>query len=340
MVFCPLIASIATRALNSAVNCRRFLVVIVSPCLEAMILHLKYLSEFWGAAQGAPKSADRNVEGAVEMMLDTTQNYGQALTAERLFSWHAALFPTNRIGMEKIGVGAWRDGGTGPMQVISVPIGEEHVHFEAPVAAHLDTEMTAFLDWLNSNADIDLVLKAGLAHIWFVTIHSFNDGNGRVARAIDDLLLARSEDSPQRFYSVSSQIRHERSAYYSILEHTQKGTMDVTSWLEWFLACLGRAMDGAQTIPANVFAKASFWEKNAGIAMNDRQRLMLNRLLDGFEGKLTTSEYAKLANCSQDTALRDVIVLVEHGILMKNPAGGRSASYSLINKPTQDRSSK
>jgi Fic family protein len=278
---------------------------------------------------GALKWADRNVEGAVEMMLDATRNYRQLLTAERLFSWHAALFSTGRSGMKKVRVGAWRDDSTGPMQVVSGPIGKEHVHFEAPAAARLDAEMTAFLDWFNLNAGIDLVLKAGLAHLWFVTIHPFDDGNGRTARAIADLLLARSEDSPQRFYSVSSQIQQERSAYYSILGHTQKGTMDVTSWLEWFLGCLGRAMDGAQTILGNVLAKASFWETNSNIAMNDRQRLVLNRLLDGFEGKLTTSKYAKLAKCSQDTALRDIMALVEHGVLIKNPAGGRSVSYSL-----------
>jgi Fic family protein len=282
---------------------------------------------------GALKRAGRNVEGAVEMMLDATRNYNQPLTVERLFSWHAALFPAGRSGMRKVRVGAWRDNSTGPMQVVSGSIGKEHVHFEAPAAARLEAEMTAFLDWFNLDTNIDLVLKAGLAHLWFVTIHPLDDGNGRAARAIADLLLARSEDSPQRFYSVSSQIQQERSAYYSILEHTQKGTMDVTSWMEWFLGCLDRAMDGAQTILSNVLAKASFWETNSRIAMNDRQRLVLNRLLDGFEGKLITSKYATLAKCSQDTALRDIMTLVEHSILIKNPAGGRSVSYSLINKP-------
>jgi Fic family protein len=278
---------------------------------------------------GALKSADRNVEGIVEMMLDATRHYNQPLTAERLFAWHASLFPTGRSGMTKIRAGAWRDDSTGPMEVVSGPIGKERVHFQAPPAPRLDGEMRAFLDWFNANADIDPVMKAGLAHLWFVTIHPFDDGNGRIARAIADMALARSEDSPQRFYSMSAQIRQERNAYYGILEETQKGTLDITPWMEWFLGCLGRAIDGAQTTLATVLTKARFWEANAGIAINDRQRLVLNRLLDGFEGKLTTSKYAKLAKCSQDTALRDILPLVEHGILVRNPEGGRSTSYAL-----------
>jgi Fic family protein len=278
---------------------------------------------------GALKPADRNVEGAVEMMIDATRNYSQPLTSERLFSWHASLFPAGRSGMRKVRVGAWRDDSTGPMQVVSGPIGKERVHFEAPAAARLEAETTAFLCWFNSNSDIDLVLKAGLAHLWFVTIHPLDDGNGRIARTITDLVLARSENSPQRFYSVSARIQQERSAYYGILEHTQKGTMDVTSWMEWFLDCLGRAMQGAQIILANVLTKASFWKTNAGVMLNDRQRKVLNHLLDGFEGKLTTSKYAKLVKCSQDTALRDILALVEQGILLRNPEGGRSVSYSL-----------
>jgi len=278
---------------------------------------------------GALKSADRKVEGIVEMMLDATRHYNQPLTAERLFAWHASLFPTGHSGMTKIRAGAWRDDSTGPMDVVSGPVGKEGVHFQAPPALRLDGEMRAFLDWFNANADIDPVMKAGLAHLWFVTIHPFDDGNGRIARAIADMALARSEDSTQRFYSMSVQIRQERNAYYGILEETQKGSLDITPWMEWFLGCLGRAINGAQTTLATVLTKARFWEANAGIAINDRQRLVLNRLLDGFDGKLTTSKYAKLAKCSQDTALRDILSLVEHGILVRNPEGGRSTSYAL-----------
>jgi Fic family protein len=266
------------------------------------------------------------------MMLDATRHYDQALTTERLFSWHASLFPTGRSGMTKINTGAWRDDSTGPMEVVSGPIGKERVHFQAPTAKRLDGEMRTFLEWFNANADIDPVLKAGLAHLWFVTIHPFDDGNGRIARAIADMVLARSENSPQRFYSMSAQIRQERAAYYDILEETQKGTLDITPWMEWFLGCLGRAIDGAQTLLGTVLAKARFWEAIAGSTINERQRLVLNRLLNGFEGKLTTSKYATLAKCSQDTALRDILPLVEHGILVRNPEGGRSTSYALNEK--------
>jgi Fic family protein len=278
---------------------------------------------------GVLKPADRNVEGVVEMMLDATRGYNQPLTRKRLFAWHASLFPTERSGMTKIKAGAWRDDSTEPMEVVSGPLGKEHVHFQAPAARRLDGEMRAFLYWFNATANIDPVLKAGLAHLWFVTIHPFDDGNGRVARAIADMALARSESSPQRFYSMSAQIRQERNAYYGILEETQKGTMNVTPWMAWFLGCLGRAIDGAQIMLGAVLAKARFWEKVAGVAINERQRLVLNRLLDGFEGKLTTSKYAKLAKCSQDTALRDILPLVDHGILVRNPEGGRSTSYAL-----------
>jgi len=282
-----------------------------------------------GMDVGGLKPADRHVEGIVEMMLDSTGRYDQALTAERLFAWHAALFPTGRSGMRRITVGAWRDDSTGPMEVVSGPIGKERVHLTAPAAARVDQEMTVFLDWFNRPADIDEVLKAGLSHLWFVTVHPFDDGNGRIARATADMALARSEKSSHRFYSMSTQIRQERTAYYDILERTQKGTMDVTPWMEWFLGCLGRALDGAQEILRDVLAKARFWDSVRDVPLNDRQRLVLNRLLDGFEGKLTTSKYAKLATCSQDTALRDILRLVERGILVRGPEGGRSTSYAL-----------
>ena len=278
------------------------------------------------------EAADRHVEGVVEMMLDATRHYDQPLTAERLFASHASLFPTGRSGMRKIGVGAWRDDSTGPMQVVSGPIGRERVHFEAPASPKLNREMKAFLDWFNQDRtepETDAVLKAGLAHLWFVTVHPFDDGNGRIARAIADLALARSEQSPQRFYSMSAQIRQERAAYYDILEQTQRGTLDVTPWMEWFLGCLGRAIDGAQMTLAAVLQKGRFWQALRDVPINERQRLVLNRLLDGFEGNLTTSKWAKIAKCSSDTALRDVAELIDRGILLRNPAGGRSTSYAL-----------
>jgi Fic family protein len=283
-----------------------------------------------GMDVGALTPADRDVEGVVEMMLDATQNYDKPLTKERLFNWHAALFPTGRSGMSRIKVGAWRDDRTGPMQVVSGPIGRELVHCEAPPADRLKKEMRAFLVWFESKTAIDLVLKAALAHLWFVTIHPFDDGNGRIARAIADMVLARSEGSAQRFYSMSAQIRIERNAYYQMLEVTQKGDLDVTSWLEWFLACLDRAFDGAEKTLASVMTKARFWEKHGGAAFNDRQRATINRLLDGFEGKLTTSKWATLAKCSQDTALRDIDDLIKRGVLAKDTGGGRSTSYSLV----------
>jgi len=280
----------------------------------------------------ALKPADRHVEGVVEMMVDATSNYDQPLTAERLFAWHASLFPTGRSAMTSIRTGAWRDDRTGPMQVISGPVGKEHVHFEAPKADQVDTGMHAFLAWFETPSDMDLVLKAGLAHFWLVTIHPFEDGNGRIARAVADMALSRSENSPQRFYSMSAQIRQERNAYYDILEQTQKGTMDITHWMDWFLGCLGRAIDGAQTALSAVLAKARFWDRIKNVQLNDRQRLVINRFMDGFEGKLTTSKYAALTKSSQDTAHRDILDLIEHGVLIRNPEGGRSTSYSLAER--------
>ena len=272
---------------------------------------------------------DRNVEGAVELMLDATENYAEPLTAERLESWQAALFPTGRSGLRSIITGAWRDDATGPMQVVSGPIGRERVHFEAPPATRVDEDMQAFLDWFNAPPETDEVLKAGLAHLWFVTIHPFDDGNGRIARAITDMALARSEGTSQRFYSMSSQIRRERDAYYRILERTQKGTSDVTDWMLWFVACLGRAIDAAETNVSAILDRARFWERLAGVPLNDRQRQVLNLLLEDFQGPLTTSRWARLTHCSQDTALRDITDLVEGGVLVRGPGGGRSTSYGL-----------
>jgi Fic family protein len=285
-----------------------------------------------GIDVGALKPADRNVEGVVEMMLDATERYDEPLTTERLFSWEAALFPTGRSGMTKINTGAWRDDSKGPMQVISGPVGRERVHFQAPSAAQLEGEINTFLDWFNADSSTDPVLKAGIAHLWYVTIHPFEDGNGRIARAITDMALARSEESSQRFYSMSTQIRQERKGYYEILEATQKGALDITPWLAWFLNCLSSAIEGAHTTLAAVLTKARFWEGVAGKAINERQRMILNRLLDGFEGKLTTSKYAKIAKSSTDTALRDLLSLQEQGIIVRNPEGGRSTSYELVAK--------
>jgi Fic family protein len=273
--------------------------------------------------------SDRDVDGVVDMMLDATSNYAQPLTPERLFGWHAALFPTGRSGLHKITVGAWRNDSTGPMQVVSGPVGRQKVHYEAPAAARVGKEMERFLSWFQAPGDTDPLFIAGLAHLWFVTIHPFDDANGRIARAIADMALARSEGSPQRFYSMSAQIRRERNEYYSMLELTQKGDLDVTSWQEWFLSCLRRAIEGSGDSLNSVLTKARFWERFAQQPFNARQIKVLNALLNGFDGKLTTSKWAKLTNSSQDTAYRDILDLIERGALRKDLGGGRSTSYSL-----------
>ena len=283
-----------------------------------------------GVDIGALAPADRHVDGVVEMMLDATQNYKKPLTEKRLFGWHASLFPTGHSGMTKIRTGAWRDAKAGPMQVVSGPLGRERVHFEAPDAKLVKREMKSFLVWLVGPDETDPVLRAGIAHLWFVTIHPFEDGNGRIARAIADLALARSEDSAQRFYSMSAQIRQERKTYYDLLEQTQKGDLDITEWLSWFLACLGRAIGNADEMLGAVLKKAQFWEVHRAAALNDRQRLMLNKLLDGFEGNLTTTKWAKIAKCSTDTALRDITALIDAGILQKGTAGSRSTHYVFV----------
>lgn len=276
--------------------------------------------------------ADRDVEGIVEMMLDATGNFDQVLTAERLFAWHAALFPTGRSGMTKINVGAWRADETGAMQVVSGPMGKEVVHYEAPPADRIDFEMEQFLSWFDDPGQTHPLIVAGLAHLWFVTIHPFDDGNGRIARAIADMALARSEKTPQRFYSMSSQIQLERNEYYRMLEWTQNGGLDVTRWQDWFLNCLQRAIEGSAEHLASVMTKAKFWNQFATTPFNDRQIKVMNRVLDGFKGKLTTTKWAKLAKCSQDTAYRDILDLVERGALQKDPGGGRSTSYSLVDE--------
>jgi Fic family protein len=283
-----------------------------------------------GMEVGGLVAVDRDVEGVVDMMLDATTNYAQPLTADRLFGWHAALFPTSRSGLHKITVGNWRNDSGGPMQVVSGPIGRQKVHYEAPPAARVSEEIRRFLIWFEAPDHTDPLFVAGLAHLWFVTIHPFDDGNGRIARAIADMALARSEGSKQRFYSMSAQIRRERSDYYITLERTQTGGLDVTSWQEWFLSCLRRAIEGSQTTLSAVLKKAHFWERFAQQSLNARQVKVLNKLLDDFEGKLTTSKWAKLTKCSQDTAYRDVLDLVERGALRKDSGGGRSTSYSVV----------
>ena len=270
--------------------------------------------------------AGREVEGVVETMLDATQNFDKPLTKERLFRWHAALFPTARSDMSKLMVGGWRSEAEGPMQAVSAPAGKEQ---EAPAASLLDREMSWFMAWVNETGSMDLVFRSALTHLQFVTIHPFDDGNGRIARAIADWFLARSENSAQRFYSLSAQIRQEQKAYYDILERTQKGTLDITPWMEWFLGCLDRAIDATETTLAAVLRKARFWERLADTGINDRQFFVLNRMLGGLEGKLTSTRWASIGNCSHDTALRDIQYLVDKDVLVKNPAGGRSTSYSL-----------
>ena len=283
---------------------------------------------------GALTPADRNVEGIVQMILDATQNYDKPITKERLFGWHAAVFPTGYSGLLKITVGRWRRPEAGPMQVLSGPYGKEHVHYEAPDAMLIEKEMHAFIAWFNRDVPgLDLVLKAAIAHLWFETIHPFEDGNGRIGRALADMLLARSERSAQRFYSISAQIKLEQGQYYDHLEETQKGDLDITGYLDWFLGCLNRAFEGAETILADVLRKAKFWELHTGESFNDRQKLLINRLLDGIEGKLTSSKWAKIAKTSQDTAGRDIEGLLRADVLVKEPGRGRSTSYTIVVTP-------
>ncbi len=309
--------------------------VIKSSAIEGALLDAEQvrssIARRLGLDFGGNVQSSRDIEGVVEMMLDATQKYAEPLTAERLFGWHASLFPTGRSGMRRITVGAWRPAEIGPMQVVSGPVARERVHFEAPAADRLQHEVSVFLDWFEAANGIDPVLKAGIAHFWFVTIHPFEDGNGRISRAIADMALARAEGTTERFYSMSTQIEAEKKQYYLNLEQSQKGGMDITSWLEWFLGCLGRAVAGAEEGLAGVLRKAKIWERiNNQSPVNERQRTVINRLLDGFEGKLSTSKYARLAKCSGDTALRDVKILLDRGVLVQDAGGGRNTSYRLV----------
>jgi len=282
-----------------------------------------------GVDIGATAPADRHVDGVVEMVLDATGNADAPLTRERLFGWHAALFPTGFSGLSKIRIGAWRDDSRGAMQVVSGPVGNWRVHYEAPSADRLDAEIGRFLDWLNGEPGEPALIRAGIGHLWFVTLHPFEDGNGRIARAVGDLLLTRADGSPMRYYSLSAQIQRDRRAYYDILERTHKGAMDITDWLSWFLDALNRAVQAAHATLDAGLARARFWQNCAGIPMNPRQVRLLNMLLDGFTGRLTSSKWAAIAGCSQDTALRDISELLARGLLRRTSAGGRSTAYEL-----------
>jgi Fic family protein len=272
----------------------------------------------------------RDVEGVVEMMMDATQNHKELLTKDRLFDWHAALFPTGRSGMYKITVDEWRKDDKGPMQVVSGPMGKEKVHFEAPESLLIDKEMEQFIKWFNGEKNIDDILAAAIAHLWFITIHPFDDGNGRITRAITEMQLARSDKNGQRFYSLSNQILKERKAYYEILEKSQRGDLNITDWVLWFLDCLKKAIEYSDVMLSEVLRKARFWNLHKETVLNERQRKIINKLFDGFFGKLTTSKWAKICKCSTDTALRDIQDLERKGVLQKEPGGGRSTSYKLI----------
>ena len=271
--------------------------------------------------------SERHVDGIVDLMIDATRNYDKDLNKERLFSWHSALFQSGRSGMYRILAGQWRDDSTGPMQVVSGTLGKEKVHFQAPPAALIENEMRLFLDWFNLEHKTDLLLKAAIAHLWFVTIHPFEDGNGRIARALSDMLLARSDEQSYRFYSMSTQLRKERNSYYDMLEKTQKGSLDITNWLEWFLNALLHSIENSENVLEKIINKHYFWVKYARININDRQRKILNLLMDDFDGVLNTTKWAKIGKCSQDTALRDIQDLIEKEILVKSNQGGRSTNY-------------
>lgn len=272
---------------------------------------------------------DRNVEGVVDMMLDATQKYDAPLNHERIFGWHAALFPTGWSGMNRIDTGCYR---SGEMQVVSGPMGKERVHFQAPSPHVVFNEMDEFLNWMNQETRMDGVLKAAIAHFWFIIIHPFDDGNGRIARAISDMLLARSENSSQRFYSFSNQILSEKKGYYEVLQKVQHSSGDITEWLVWFLNCLYRALLDTDQTMKKVLRKAEFWDRHQETQLNSRQRLMLNKLLEGFDGKLKSSKWSKISKCSADTALRDIKDLMDKGILQQEASGGRSTNYELADE--------
>lgn len=318
---------------NEAVLNTLTLDVVKSSEIEGEILELQQVRSSIARRLGIDivkaVDSDSHVDGIVEMMLDATQRYDTPLTKDRLFGWHAALFPTGWSNLYKITVGDWRKDTAGPMQVVSEPVGKEKVHYQAPGSDRLEYEMKRFLDWFENEQETDLVLKAAVAHLWFVTIHPFEDGNGRIARAITDMLLARSDKSTKRFYSMSSQVRIERKQYFDKLELSQKGNSDITEWVLWFLECLIHAIESTEEILSTILNKAEFWKAHSSAILNERQQKIINRMLDGFDGKLTTSNWAKINKCSQDTALRDIQDLINKDILQKEASGGRSTSYTL-----------
>lgn len=287
---------------------------------------------------GLTAHKDRTVDGVVEMMLDATQQFSKPLTKERLFDWHAHLFPGVRTTRDKFRVGAWRDDSQGPMQVVSGPVGRHKVHYEAPTADRVESEMRRFFAWFGGNEQEDPLLKAAIAHLWFVTIHPFEDGNGRIGRAIAEMCLARSDGNAQRFYSMSSQILEERKGYYEVLEKTQAGSLDITEWLTWFLECLGRAIEQSNQITSSALEKELFWKglKQRKVSLNDRQTKVLNKLFSGFEGKLTREKWMKMTKASSRTALRDIEELIAIGVIEQEEAGGRSTSYRLTRKFEHD----
>ena len=311
--------------------------VVSSSLIEGETLNNQHVrssvARHLGLDFGGTIRADRSVEGIVSIMFDATGNSAEHLTAERLFGWHAALFPTGFSNLRRIAVGRWREDSAGPMQVVSGAIGRERVHYEAPAASEVHDEMQSFLDWFNGPDTIDGVIKAALAHFWFVTIHPFEDGNGRIARAISDMALTRSEGVSHRYYNMSSQILSERAAYYRVLEQTQKGALDITEWMTWFLRCLDRSIQSSEGTLSSVLAKARFWQRHEQATINARQRRMINQLFDGFYGNLTTTKWSKMTKCSHDTALRDIIGLIDQEILVRNAGGGRSTSYRLKSEP-------
>ncbi len=326
-------ASIGFNLQDEAILTTLTLEIVKSSEIEGEILNLEQVRSSIARRLGIELSgaieSDRHIDGIVEMMLDATQRYNLPITKERLFSWHSALFPTGWSNMYKIVVADWRKDTTGPMQVVSGAMGKEKVHFEAPSSDRIDAEMNKFINWVENETEIDLVLKSAIAHLWFVTIHPFEDGNGRITRAITEMLLARSDGSAKRFYSMSSQIRSERKQYYEILEKTQKGGSDITDWILWFLECLNASLVGTFELLSSVIIKADFWTRHSTTILNERQQKMLNKLLDGFKGKLTSSKWGKICKCSQDTALRDIQDLIKKDILQKEAGGGRSTNYEL-----------
>ncbi|NME70582.1 Fic family protein [Flammeovirga aprica] len=311
--------------------------VVKSSEIEGEILHQQQVRSSFARRLGIDIAgaidSERHIDGIVEMMLDATQKYDQPLTKERLFGWHSALFPTGWSNMFKITVADWRKDMKGPMQVVSGRIGEEEVHYQAPHADRIEGEMKKLLDWIENEVEIDPVLKASIVHLWFVTIHPFEDGNGRITRAITDMVLARSDKSVRRFYSMSAQIRKERDQYYAILERTQKGNSDITEWVLWFLECLQNSFISTYEVLNKVIQKSEFWQQHSTTILNARQQKMITKLLDGFTGKLTTSKWAKICKCSQDTALRDIQDLIKKDILRKEAGGGRNTNYELVNDP-------